>query len=57
MQYMSDIRELRIRATTERMARLCRLIDAMPLGNQPEEMAIFLACASNAANWHEVEDA
>lgn len=51
------VRELRLRYTVEGMARLVELIDHMKLGDLPEETAIFLAHASNVANWHEVDDA
>jgi hypothetical protein len=54
---MSDeIRELRLRYSTDGMARLIELLDRMKLGELPEETAMFLAHASNAANWHEVDD-
>jgi hypothetical protein len=51
-----DIRELRLRFTVEGMARLIELLDPMDLGKLPPEIAIFLVHASNAANWHEVEE-
>ena len=47
--------ELRLTYSTEGMVRLIQIIDAMKLGELSEELALFLAHASNAANWHEIE--
>lgn len=54
---MPEIRELRLRYSVEGMVRLLELIDNMKLGDLPEELALFLAHASNVANWHENDDA
>lgn len=51
-----DIRELRLRYSLDGAHRLVDLLDKMRLGELPEEVAMFLAHASNAANWHEVDD-
>jgi hypothetical protein len=50
-----EIRELRMRYSLEGMERVIKIIDVMNLGPLPEELAMFLVHASNAANWHEVE--
>lgn len=46
------IRELRLRYTVDGITQLIDWIDHMNLGAQPDFMAIFLAHASNVANWH-----
>ena len=51
-----EIRELRIRYSTDGYVRLVKLIDNMKLGELPEELALFLVHASNAANWEVLED-
>jgi hypothetical protein len=51
-----DLRELRLTYSVEGMVRLIELLDHMKLGDLPEEVAYFLAHASNAANWHSRED-
>lgn len=50
-----DIRELRLRYSVEGMTRLLILLDTMKLGELPQETALFIAHASNAANWHPME--
>lgn len=54
---MPELRELRLRYSVEGMVGLVELIDRMNLGNLPQGTAVFLAQASNVANWHEVDDA
>jgi hypothetical protein len=49
----TEVRVLRLRYSVEGMARLIGLLDHMKLGELPEEIAMFLAHASNAANWHD----
>lgn len=51
-----EIRELRLRYTVSGMTRLLTLMDAMKLGELPQEIALFITHASNAANWHPEDD-
>jgi hypothetical protein len=53
---MSEVRELRLRYTVGGMAELIDVLDKTNLGLLPPELALFLVHASNAANWHEVEE-
>lgn len=53
---MTELRELRLRYSVDGMVRLLKLLDGMKLGELPQETALFLVHASNAANWHEVDD-
>jgi hypothetical protein len=54
---MNDgLRELRLRYSLNGMVRLIELVDHMKLGEMPEELAVFLVHASDAANWHDVEE-
>jgi hypothetical protein len=50
-----DIRELRLRYSVEGMVRLIAYLDNMRLGELPDHVALFIAHASNAANWHPLE--
>jgi hypothetical protein len=47
-------RELRLTYSVAGMTRVIDYIDGMKLGELPDFMAVFLAHASNAANWHPV---
>lgn len=49
-----DIRQLRLVYTAEGMADLLAHLDNMRLGELPEPVAMFIAHASNPANWSPV---
>jgi hypothetical protein len=51
-----EIRELRLRYSVDGMVALIEMFDHMKLGELPEPVALFIAHASNAANWHPWEE-
>ena len=52
-----EVYELRLRYTADGMADLITWLDGMKLGELPEPVALFIAHASNAPNWHRIENA
>ena len=50
------MRQLRLNYSPDGMVTLITLLDQMKLGLLPEPVALFLVHASNAANWHEMEE-